>query len=133
MTNKGEKVRFVGGKYVGKKGWLNNDKGDTTYFVYVIVDLGNGKTKETRVSKENVASPHTAPASYEEAVLQQIPEIEALMDKLARELAKCHVEVKDSSAPILEIMGLKIRDAMAKQVRKGSKATWRMVKFSKKK
>jgi hypothetical protein len=53
---------------------------------YVIVDLGDGATKKTRVQKESVRKRQGSPLNYAEAILQQCPDIEVKMDKLCQEL-----------------------------------------------
>jgi hypothetical protein len=49
MARKGKKVHFIGGKYGGKKGWVNDDRNLGTGTIPVIVDLGKKGEKETYV------------------------------------------------------------------------------------
>jgi hypothetical protein len=125
---KGNSVRFCGGKYIGKTGWLNDEKGVTQQKVYVIVDMGDEKTKETIVNRESIAAPYTQPGTFEEAALQQHPDIESMMDKLVRQLAKCNVGSTDVSVQtIASTFFNKMVKARTKQVELGKKATWRDV------
>jgi hypothetical protein len=45
MARKGKKVHFIGGKYGGKKGWVNDDRILGTGTISVIVDLGKKRRK----------------------------------------------------------------------------------------
>jgi hypothetical protein len=107
-------IRFVCGKYIGKTGWIDNEKEETKKMIYVIVVLENGSTKKTRVQKESVRKLHGSPSNYTEAILQQCPNIKVKMEKLCRELTKCSVAI-DANDGILEIK------------QKGSKATYHHV------
>jgi hypothetical protein len=88
MSNIGDPIRFVKGKYKGKTGWCNKDKESTRERLYVIVDLGDGVIRRTFVKKTS-AKPAVQPnpASYSEAVLQECPDVEEKLDKLCLELA----------------------------------------------
>jgi hypothetical protein len=77
MARKGKKVRFIGGKYGGKKGWVDDDRNLGTGTIPVIVDLGKKGEKETYVYKYSVALEATVnPTCYAEAVIQQCPDLE---------------------------------------------------------
>lgn len=102
--------------------------------VYVIVDIGDHETIETRVKQDSIAQPHpAAPSSYEEAALQQHPDIETMMDKLVRELARCHINAEgdtpDHPPQIAGIFCRKLYEACAKQNALANKATWRFVDY----
>jgi len=125
---KGNAIRFVGGIYVGQTGWIDAEKKETPKQVSVIVDLGNGKTKRTRVNKESVEKPSEAPSCYAEAVMQQCPDIEKRMNKLCSELAKCKIAI--DAWGIMEILNEKLHKATKKQASMGSKATYRQVVFT---
>jgi hypothetical protein len=91
MSNRGEEIRFVRGKYIGYTGWINLDGDETAVSIAVIVngykDKKNGSTsnnKTTTVRKDSVSSKaQPAPRSRAEAIMQQHPEIEQTMEKLA--------------------------------------------------
>jgi hypothetical protein len=67
---KGQAIRFITGKYAGKKGWIDLDGkegGDTTP---VIVNLGKKGEKRTYVYDSSYeAEPTVAPTSYAKAVM----------------------------------------------------------------
>jgi len=69
QATKGDHVRFTGGVYEGKTGWLDTSRDETPCYVYVIVLMENREEKPTRVTKKFVQDWMTKPKSYEEAVL----------------------------------------------------------------
>jgi hypothetical protein len=104
MSNRGEVISFVRGKYIGYTGWKNLDGDKTAVSIAVIVhgykDKKNGSTsnKTATVRKESVKSKvQPAPKSRAEAIMQQHPEIEQAMEKLARQLAKCELRPRSTS------------------------------------
>jgi hypothetical protein len=135
MSNRGEEIRFVRGKYIGYTGWKNLDGDETAVSIAVIVhgykDKRNGSTsnKTTTVRKESVSSKvQPAPKSRAEAIMQQHPEIEQAMEKLARQLAKC--ELRPRSTAIQNIFATKLQDATARQIAMGNRATWKRVQYN---
>ena len=51
---KGEPISsFIGGTYGGLEGWLDVSKEKSPISTYVIVDMGMGQLKYTRVKDEN--------------------------------------------------------------------------------
>jgi hypothetical protein len=130
--SKGHAIRFVKGTYLGKEGWINAEKKGTAKKYYVIIDLGNGETKEALVNKDSVKELDTKPAaSYSEATLREHPDIEAMLDKVCRELAKCSIE--NDGTGIMEIIQRTLTQAVRKQELLGHKAVYRRVKFDLKK
>ena len=127
MVKKGEPLRFVNGKYNGFEGWVNAEKEKTKKMIYVIIDLGDGVLKTSMVKKSSVATPHESPDSYEEAALQQHPDIDLLMSKLARELARCHIG--SDSNKMKKLFAAKLVHAESEQFHLGNRATWRDVQF----
>jgi hypothetical protein len=90
MSNRGGEIRFVRGKHIGYTGWISLDGDETAISIAVIVngykDKKNGSTsnKTTTVRKESVSSKaQPAPRSRTEASMQQHPEIDQTMEKLA--------------------------------------------------
>jgi hypothetical protein len=67
------------------------------------------------------------PASYSEATLREHPDIEASLDKICQELAKCSIH-KDASGIMAIIQG-KLVEATEKQSSLGNKGLYRHVKF----
>jgi hypothetical protein len=129
MSEKGEEIRFSGGKYRGKTGWLDKGRAVTTCSCWVIIKMDEAKELTTMLRQSSVKMIVNGgvPKTYEEAVLQQHPDIESLMEKLATELAKCNLS--PSSVTIHEIVEIKLREARAAQALKGNKATWHEVDF----
>jgi hypothetical protein len=125
---RGHQIRFVSGIYKGKTGWIDNDQKDTAKMRYVIVDLGSGRTKKTRVNKESVGKPLGTPSCYAEAVLQQCPDIEQKLIKLCLELAKCSIGI--DAAGILGIFNKQLHKATNAQLSLGSTATFRQVTYT---
>ena len=132
MSNHGDEIRFVGGKHVGCTGWVDLDGDETAACIAVVVNGYKDKrsrsasNKSTTVRKESVrlmAQP--APQSRAEAIMQQHPEIEQTMEKLARQLAKC--ELSPRSASMHKIFARKLQDATARQIAMGDRATWKKV------
>jgi len=107
--DKGMPVRFTGGMYHQRYGWIdtNYDPEELAVYVHVIVFIkaavsqrfgGNiEKGVYSRVKREYIA-PVVAARSYDEAVLQQDKKVEELINKLAKNLARCGIT---SGRPIL--------------------------------
>jgi len=66
------------------------------------------------------------PTTYEEAALDQNPDIDRQFDKLCAKLASCDIKPGNK---IGEILGDKLDEAHLDQLKKGHKATWRKVRF----
>jgi hypothetical protein len=129
-ATKGDPIRFKGGKYKGQTGWRNDDKQDTRHRTYVILTLLDGTEKETWVKHRSVAAPRGPPTNYFEAVLQQHPDIEGLVEQLCFEITRCNLGPKNQNAePIYVSIHKRLNEAMAAQAALGSRATWRMVDF----
>lgn len=99
---------------------------------YVIVQEQDGNTTTTRVMRESIARTNSAgrtkkPSSFEEACLQQHPDIDKMMDKLVEKLAMCQVKPQEK---IVEIFLEKMKMANLKQLSKGNKALWYQVDFA---
>ena len=131
-TDQGEPVQFIGSKYIGKKGWLDTSKGCSNSRQYVIVDIGDGKLPRTHVQKKNVVkiSEVLPPDSYEQAVLQQQPNIKIMMDKLAQELVRCHITIDEHHDEIVFFFVESMSAAEEKQESLGGKALWRHIEYT---
>ena len=130
-AKKGDKIYFCGGKYFGLRGWINNSKDSTEFYMYVLVDLGEGEIKATRVLKENIGvgrSKKGSPDTFQEAIFEQHPDIEKVMKLLARELARCDLSVIDAQETT-EVFGGMLLNAVFKQSLLGNKACFRKVVF----
>ncbi len=130
MAKKGNRIRIIGGSYQKYgSGWMDALKKPTPKMFYIIVDMGDGKEQEARVYQSNVEELRE-PRNFEEAALQQNPDIEADMNKLARMLAKCGIQANNTKAPIHQIFSQKLKKANDLQVAAGHKATWRTVEWN---
>jgi hypothetical protein len=134
-SNRGNEIRFVGtGDYAGYTGWVDTDGNETAQSIAVIVNAykrkdGSTYNKRTMVRKTSVrprAQP--APRNRAEDIMQQHPDIEETMEKLARQLAKCELGPRPRS--IQAILFTKLQDATARQIALGSKATWKRVQYT---
>ena len=67
MAKKGKEVRFIGGKYGGKKGWVDDDRKQGNNTIPVIVNLGKKGEKETYVYDYSVAIEPTANPTWSPA------------------------------------------------------------------
>jgi hypothetical protein len=133
MSGRGEEIRFAKGKYMGYMGWINLAGDETAASVPVIVQgfrKKDGSTcdKPATVRRESVrprALPE--PKSRSEACIQQHPDIEQTLEKLARQLARC--EINPLSAAIQKIFVAKLQEATPRQIVLGHKAIWKRVRY----
>jgi hypothetical protein len=128
MATKGQKIRFIGGKYGGKKGWINADRPASEERTYVIVNLKKKGLRNTFVMDFSFAfEPTTEPASYARAVIQQCPDLDCALTKLCRDFAEC--SIKKDLPGFAVVLGEKLEEAAALLESKGSKARYRRIKF----
>jgi hypothetical protein len=131
---RGEEIRFIVGTYEGHKGWIDNSGDATTLSVPVIVHKfkrkdGSTVDKAATVRKSSVRSAAIRPAmSHAEAIMQQHPKIDQMMNKLCRQLAKCEMSTSDTS--IQTVFATKLKAAVEKQVALGADAEWKRVHFT---
>jgi hypothetical protein len=133
-TVKGDEVTFIKGKYVGYKGWINVTGDETASSVPVIVHgwkKADGSTvdrvanvRKTSIRRGSPPQPNTRA----EAIMLQMPKIEAAMDTLCRQLAKCELN-HNSIKSIHTIFARKLQEATANQIGQGSKATWYRISY----
>ena len=102
--------------------------------IYVVVQKSSkvSYTKWTRLPKTSVklVSELEEPSSYEEAILDQHPDIDEALDKVMAELAKCKIStIMGDSDEITRILLEKLELAQAHQRAKGNKAMWRDVEW----
>lgn len=132
---KGQAIFICGGKYRGKEGWLDISKPKTADFTYVIVDMGAGKEAFTKVKHKNVCASSKVPDTFEEALLQQHPDINDDISRLVEKLAQCRVDTKpsDNGSPprIIKIIFRRLQEATAAQEGKPiHKQRFRLVVFN---
>ena len=134
--NKGDPIKFVSGIYKGRKGWVNKTKGKTTKEIYVIVaeDEKMGLlTKATRVRQSSVEPINNEePRSYEEAVLQQHPDVDEAMSKLALLMVQCRITPEYSTDEIHCLMKEKLEKAWIDYGKLGHKAKFRSTSWNEK-
>jgi ribosomal protein L35 len=103
-TKKGAKIRFVRGKYKGRKGWLNDAMENSRSRHYVIV-------KPKKRSKDEEQATYVEPTSYLlfsdktpenrfEATIQAIPDIDCLISDLAKCCVECHLTAGNSGTAV---------------------------------
>ena len=130
-SDKADPIRFVGGVYVGKTGWLHNSKrfrGQNKY--YVLVDLGHNCVKKSYVDISSIAPPHTDPTSFAEALLQQHPQVEKAVNDLCKMLAHFEIDSESRKSEVHQTFVSKLEDAINNQRRMGTKANWKKVEYS---
>jgi hypothetical protein len=130
-TLRGDEIRFVKGAYAGKLGWIDKSrmkKYKKSQFWPVIVSLDDGEEKRTRTIKSSVRyRVDKEPATYEEAIMQQHPDIEKKMIELAAMFAQCDVQDLKEAARIFRE---ELTQAQAYQVAlPRDKARWRTVEY----
>jgi hypothetical protein len=131
---RGDEIRFIGGTYIGYRGWLDKSRDETERSYPVIVQGFKKKTGGTVDKAATVRKSSCAPAaipsptSYAMAIMQQHPKIDQLMGKLCIQLAKC--ELKSNSTSIHALFTEKLKEAVAKQIALGRDAEWKRVRYT---
>jgi hypothetical protein len=131
---RGAEIRFVAGTYIGHSGWIDNSKEETAKSTPVIVHAfkkkdGGIADKATTVRKTSIhPASIPAPTTYAQAVIQQQPKIEQMMEKLCNKLAQC--EVSHSEDAIYQVFHEKFKEAIAKQTALGVDAKWIRVRYT---
>lgn len=129
MTTFGDPIKFCGGSYIGETGWIDPDEGKSkSKRVAVIVDLGGGKYKHTKVDRKSIRRAVEKPANFAEACFFEADDICELMEKLCVKLSECDLQ-KEDVADAEKYFGKRLKEANKEQARKGSKARFRRIKF----
>ena len=123
---KGEEINITGGSYKGKKAWKNQAKNPTAKMLYVIIDMGEGVELATRIKKKSVGPSIQPPSSYEEAAVQQIPDVHYHLKQAAYHLAKCQITDWEEAARLFTMM---CHEAQMELEAEGTKATFYNVDF----
>jgi hypothetical protein len=130
---KGARIKFVGGKYTGRGGWLDNGRDPTDSFTPVVVKLKNDKEKVTKVLHENyvLRTELADPTSYEEAAFQQHADIDRLLTLLCKNMAECEMldSAGNSGTQLSRIFLERLLKAQTRQTAKGDAARWRRVRW----
>ena len=125
MSERGEEVRFVRGTYSGKKGWIDSSREPTAESVPVIVHkvkTRSGKIvdKATTVRKASIKYAKVEVTSFADAILNQQPKIDHLMEKLCEKLVMCNIDPHDQD--IVNLFSMRLVSAVMKQEEKGDNA-----------
>ena len=127
---KGAAIRFIGGKYVGRRGWIDSGREFGETKVPVIVVKGS-EEKQTAVDFTNyeLETAYNEPTNYEEAIFDQVGDIELAMNKLVKLLAECPAveNTGEGGKRLARIFLKRVGQAMKRQKNKGDKARWRFV------
>jgi hypothetical protein len=133
---KGESIRFVGGKYDGEKGWMDK-RFESTPLMYPVIVAPCKKTKNkekaTKVYQENVGrqQDYQEPTNFVEAMLSQHEDIDRLLEKLCKEIAKCDIRMEKHSKHLNDSFFKRLLKAQGRQRSRGHKARWRYVNWNK--
>jgi hypothetical protein len=130
---RGTKIRFVGGKYIGKLGWFDTSREATAKSYPVIINaikkkdgtIGDVTSMVRKTSVGLLDEPDAE--SYVGAVLQQHPKIARLMDKLCARLAMCEIDPQNDL--LYKIFKEKYVEAVKRQTAKGSDAIWCQIDY----
>ena len=131
---KGYEIRFIAGKYAQKRGclgWVDKSRMHNNGSKVAIFVKEKGRDeKRTYVLKSSFTKKqgYTSNATYAEAVFDQCPDLERKMIDLCRSLAKCDIQ-KDSRG-MMDLFRVTMDEATQWQIAKGSRATYRQIKWS---
>ena len=130
---KGSAVRFIAGKYAGKKGWVNTEGNSDHEVTSVIVDLGRRGEKYTYVYTSSLREESLSekPDSYAEAVIHQCPDIEKDLVEVCRKLAK--QEIERDPVGFNKVVQTSIHAAVNWRQAKGHKAYYHKIDWNTKK
>jgi hypothetical protein len=132
-SNKGSPIKIIGGAHKGCTGWLDKSRETTDCYTPVIV-RHRSKEKVTKCKHENyvLVTEVKDPVNYEEAMMQQHPDMEDLLNQLVRKMAECEMVQADgeSAANLCKIFRVHLAKAVQRQNSKGNKARWCRVRWS---
>lgn len=125
--NAGDEIRFKAGKYKGKTGWRNTKRTDTAGRIYVIVDLGS-RFKETYVRPTSIAKPQGRSQNWAEALVDQHPDIDGMIDKLCKEIGRCTVgdRLETDPEPLYLLVHTRMLEERRKHLALGPRGAWRI-------
>ena len=124
---KGKEIRFVAGKYAGKKGWINASEQANRY-IPVIVSTGNGD-KPTFVDRASIRfeENYKNPKCFAEAVIAACPDVETKLVCLCRTFAKCQIH-KDPEG-FSNVMRNELNDAIHRHRNLGARALYQDIPY----
>ena len=128
---KGQAIRFIAGKYAGKKGWIDVSGEDGDETTPVIVNLRKKGEKSTYVNDSSFeVEPTGPPASYAEAVIQQCPDLQIQLVGTCQGFAKA--DIGRDAAGQFKVIEKTMQEALVWQMSKGSKGLYRKIEYKKK-
>jgi hypothetical protein len=131
---RGAAIKFTGGKYKDKFGWMNSSWATTNKMQSVIVNMAEeGYEYAARIKKENfmlMSDVNTESTNYVEAILKQHADIDEMLNKLTKEMPKCSIPMDHHGDDIFEeALNDWFMNAQTDQRMLGHKATWCKVEF----
>ena len=132
-NRKGGQVKVIRGSREGKKGWYDVSKRSRPAQSDHLILLNRDGTEDIctlcKLSIEAILLHNPPPpASFQEAMLQQHPNIERMMNKLATALAK--FEGLENTQELGQLFLVKVREAQIKQAELGCNELWRHVHWT---
>jgi hypothetical protein len=136
--SKGAQIKIVGGIFAPANGWIDNSRDPSAAYTPVIVTVKKGgggkKEKSTKVLHENyvLRTELKEPTNYEEAIFDQLPDIDILMNKMVKKMAECELVSANGQQGknLTTIFLTRLELAIARQSTKGAKGKWRRIKFN---
>jgi hypothetical protein len=128
--DRGQQIRFTGGKYGGRNGWLRLSKelrGD--HQVHVLVALGD-KVKKTYVDVSNVTELPGPPATWTDAMLQQHSDVESALENLCRKLSKFRLDNAAVKQELIGKIASRLEKAIDRQNTLGNRANFKRVNYN---
>lgn len=129
---KGAPIKFTGGNFKGRYGWIDTSRPRKPKMQPVIVNMvEEGYENITRCMIVNyilMSDVNDVPTTYVEAMLQQHPDIDDMLFKLCREMAMCSVD-EHTADQVYDVLNERIKQAKGEQDRLGHDARWRHVNF----
>jgi hypothetical protein len=129
---KGKRITIIGGKHKNKRVWLDDAKRDSSDTrVNIIVDDPDKGERATWTSPRLIMSDYIdgPPNSYAQAILQQQPKAELMINKLTRELARCNLDAM-AIKQLSSYFDVKLKDAVHTQASLGlTKALYKKVEY----
>jgi len=130
VLKKAVPVKFVGGKYKKKSGWIDPTRPSNGITVPVIVKSAEkGGLYQTYVEVDNYRELNTdKPMTFHEYVFL-VPDVEAKVVDTCHTIAKFDISKDDKGVEgFKELFGKELKDAQEWQENKGDKARWRRIK-----
>ena len=122
----GEPLRVIRGKYAGCSGFVNLSRSNTKKFIQVWIQDDDGRLTACRVKRTSVRSPFRPAQTFEDAIIQQHPDIELALVQLAEMFASCDIQ---NTRRTLELLDFELSSAMSRMRESGANPRYRGVRF----